>query len=65
MNYGALLLPDGSIEIPFENIEITCEADLLAYWKGIADGSTYGCVDEAELTKFLDSIPPLDQPPTK
>ena len=33
LGYGALQLPDGSITLPFEDIDIKSEADLLAFWK--------------------------------
>src|SRR5208283_4884416 len=31
--YGSLQLPDGTIDLALEGIDITSEADLLAYWK--------------------------------
>jgi hypothetical protein len=33
LDYGALQLPDGTIELPLEDIDIKSEADLLAFWK--------------------------------
>lgn len=32
LEYGALQLPDGTISAPYEDIDLNCEADLLAYW---------------------------------